>query len=276
MKIKIAVVQFEMQTWEIDQNLQKMEKFISKAAKAKADLIVFPEDCVTGPVMKNSNYVDHQKRLIKHFQKIAIQYKIDLVPGSWMEADPRTKGWYNTTYYIDRTGKIKGDYRKNHLWLSERSFLTPGQQISTFNTRFGKIGLVICWDLMFPEQFRAMTKRGVQIVICPSHWTKALATTAKLIDLPREWESSHVNALVRARAIENEIIMVYSNLAGIGKYGEHQDEMIGQSQITTPFFSPLKHLPHNQEEMFIQEVDTKYLKLAEKFYKIRADLKKSI
>lgn len=274
MKIKIAVVQFEMQTWQIDKNIAKMEKFIANASQAKADLIVFPEDCVTGPVMKNADYVDHKKRFIKHFQKVAAQYKIDLVPGSWMEADPRTKGWYNTTYYIDRAGKIKGHYHKNHLWLSERSFLTPGNQISTFNTRFGKIGLVICWDLMFPEQFRAMTKRGVQIVICPSHWTKALATT-KQIDLPTEWESTHVNALVRARAIENEIIMVYANLAGIGQYGDHQDEMIGQSQIAMPFFSPLKHLAHNQEEMFIYEVDTKYLKLAEKFYKIRTDLKKT-
>jgi predicted amidohydrolase len=273
MKIKIAVVQFEMATWQVEQNLAKMEKFIAMASKKKADLIVFPEDCVTGPVMKNADYVDHQKRFIIHFQKIAAKYKIDLVPGSWMEADPRTKGWYNTTYYIDRTGKIKGHYRKNHLWLSERSFLTPGHQIRTFNTRFGKIGLTICWDLMFPEQFRAMTKKGVQIVICPSHWTKALATSAKQTTLPTEWESSHVNALVRARAIENEIIMVYANLAGLGKYGDHQDEMIGQSQIAMPFFSPLKHLAHNQEEMFIQEVDTNYLKLAEKFYKIRSDLK---
>ena len=275
MKVKIAVVQFEMQTWQIASNLAKIDQFIAKAAKSKADLIVFPEDCVTGPILGKVEYVDHHKNHLKHFQKLATKYKIDLVPGSWMEADPRSKGWYNTTYYIDRTGKIKARYRKNHLWLSERSFLTPGHESPVFDTRFGKIGLSICWDLMFPEHFRSLAKRGAQIVICPSHWTRGLAGATKNPSLPKEWESAHVNSLVRARAIENEIILVYANLAGTGQYGKHTDEMIGQSQIAMPFFSPLKHLDHNQEEMFICKVDTKYLKLAEKFYKIRADIKNS-
>lgn len=273
MKVNIAVVQFEMKTWQIKANLTNMEKFIAKAAKAKADLIVFPEDCVTGPILGKAEYVDHRKTYLKHFQKVAAKYKIDLVPGSWMEADPRTKGWYNTTYYIDYTGKIKARYCKNHLWLSERSFLTPGHQSPVFNTRFGKIGLSICWDLMFPEHFRSLAKRSAQIVICPSHWTRGLAGAKKNPSLPKEWESTHVNSLVRARTIENEFILIYANLAGTAQYGKSTDEMIGQSQIAMPFFSPLKHLAHNQEEMFICQVDTNYLKLAEKFYKIRSDLK---
>jgi predicted amidohydrolase len=68
---------------------------------------------------------------------------------------------HNTTYYIDSSGKIKSRYRKVNLWRSERKYFVPGHKVSVFNTKFGKIGLIICWDLIFPEVFRKMVKRGL-------------------------------------------------------------------------------------------------------------------
>ncbi len=84
----------------------------------------------------------------------------------------------------------------------------------------------------------------------------------------------HVNALCLARAVENNIVLVYSNIAGNIK--SESEKSIGCSQIAVPIKCVLKRLNHNKEEMFIQEVDTSILEDEERAYKIRKDLKKRI
>src|SRR3989344_2913835 len=242
MKIKIAVVQFDIRQFSPEENLKRAEVFISKAALAKAHIIVFPEDFLTGPIERRRELADGNNTYRKQFQNLARQYKIDIVPGSFIELDH--KGLHNTTYYIDATGKVKARYRKVNLWLSERKYITPGNEVSVFNTQFGKIGLIICCDLIFPEIFRKMANKGVNIVICPSYWT-----------------------------FENEIIMVYCNSAGNLILPKFKGKLLGHSQIAVPFMGAIKKLEHNNEEMFVQEVDTAILKDAEKAYKIRKDLK---
>jgi len=265
MKFRIAVVQFKIKQFSPEDNLKKAEEFTKKAAYSKAQVIVFPEDFITGPIMKKKKFVDFNGKYIRHFQNLAKKYSIDIVSGSWIEGD--TRGWYNTSYYIDRSGKINGKYRKINLWLGERSYITPGNKISVFNTKFGRAGLIICWDLAFPEIFRKMVNMGVRIVYCPSLWY--LTYKGKI------WknyaEKRHVDSLCVSRAFENEIILVYCNVSGKVKFSEFA---LGRSQITVPFIGPLKRLEHNKEEMFIQEVDMTILKEAEKSYNIREDLKK--
>lgn len=92
------------------------------------------------------------------FFKILLKnIKIDIVPGSIIEKDKHS--FYNTTYYIDSSGKVKSRYRKINLWHPERRYLNPGNEISVFNTKFEKIELIICWDLIFPEIFRKIVKK---------------------------------------------------------------------------------------------------------------------
>lgn len=268
MSFKIAVVQFEISQFDPKKNLYKAENFV-KAVAGRAGVIVFPEDFVTGPLMGKMEFADHDDKYLRHFQKLASNYKIDIVTGSFIESD-RT-GFYNTSYYVDYLGKIKGKYRKINLWHPERKYLTPGSQISVFNTRFGKAGLVICWDLAFPELFRKMISRGAKVVYCPSFWCKKDAEIGIKHD-PNS-EIKFVNALCTARAFENEIVLVYANAAGKFKIGKINDDLIGQSQITVPFRGATKHLQHNKEEMFVTEVNTDILKDAEKSYKIRRDIK---
>lgn len=272
MKFKIAVVQFEIKQFSPEENLKKAEEFIRKAASSKAQIIVFPEDFVTGPVMKKKEFVDFDGKYAKHFQKLAKKYSIDIVPGSWIEGD--TQGWYNTAYYIDASGKIKGRYRKINLWLPERKYLTPGNEISVFNTKFGKVGLIICWDLVFPELFRRMVKKGINIIFSPSYW--CYGDAGKGVKYDANSEIKFVDSLCVGRAFENEIIFVYCNSAGKFKFDKFRDTLIGHSQITVPFKGTIKKLNHNKEEMFIQEIDTNILKDAERSYKIREDLKKRI
>jgi len=264
MKLKIAVVQFEIRQFAPEDNLKKAEQFIKEAAP-EAQIIVFPEDFITGTLSGEKSFVDNEGRYVRHFQQLAVTYGIDIVPGSIIEGDH--VGLYNTAYYIDRTGSILARYRKVNLWIPERADITPGNEIVVFETRFGKTGLIICWDLIFPEVFQAMVRQGVEIVICPSYWCFEDAGSGMKYDTNAEVKL--VNALSVARAFENEIILVYANAAGVGKYQGIEERLIGRSQITVPFKGALRVLEHNQEEMFIEEVDTAILNDAEAAYQLR-------
>ena len=271
MFLRIAVVQFAINQFAPEKNLAKAEEFIAKAS-SENDLIVFPEDFIVGPLDGRNELADYDGRYVKHFQRLASTYNIDIVPGSIIEGD--NTGLYNTTYYIDRNGEIRGRYRKVNLWLPERSYVNPGSDIAVFDTRFGRVGLIICWDLMFPEMFRAMVKEGVEIVICPSYWCLEDAGNGRKHD--PDAEIKLVNALCVTRAFENEIVLVYANAAGGLISKEDTYTLIGQSQITVPFKGALNSLNHNREAMFTQEVDTAILADAEEAYEIRQDLMKGL
>ncbi|MFA4819783.1 MAG: carbon-nitrogen hydrolase family protein [Candidatus Aenigmatarchaeota archaeon] len=270
MKFKIAVVQFEIRQFSPDENMRRVEMFIKEASSLKSQVIVFPEDFLTGPIRGDKAFVDYDRKYAKLFQTLAKKYKIDIVTGSWIEG--KKTGWYNTAYYIDSNGRIKGTYRKTNLWLGERSYLTPGNELCVFNTKYGKAGLVVCWDLAFPEIFRRMTVKGVKIIYCPSLWY--LTEKGKIF--MNYAENRHVDALCAARAFENEIIMVYCGAAGRIKKKNTTELAVGHSQIAAPFAGPLKKLDHNREEMFVQEIDMNILEKAEKCYRIRSDIKNRI
>jgi predicted amidohydrolase len=165
-------------------------------------------------------------------------------------------------------------FLKVNLWLPERSYIAPGNNISVFNTRIGKVGLIICWDLMFPEMFRAMVREGVEIVICPSYW--CFEDAGKGMKHNPDAEIKLVNALCVARAFENEIVLVYANAAGRLTGEEGTDTLIGQSQVTVPFKGALSLMDHNQEEIFYSRVDKAILRDAEEAYEIRKDLQKGL
>lgn len=272
MKFEIAVVQFDSAIHQPEKNLAKAEGYIEKASKFGADVIIFPEDFVTAPIWNRPDLVDDCFYYRDIFIGLAKKFKIDIVTGSFLEKD--NTGVYNVSYYIDLKGKVKNRYQKVNLWLPERTYIAPGNEIKTFNTRFGKAGIVICWDLAFPEIFRRMATQGVKIVYCPSWWGSKDVKIALKYD-PKA-ESKLAKALCQARAMENGIILVYCNAAGTIEVGKYYNELIGCSQIAIPFGDVKKILDHNKEGMFIEEVDTKIVSDHERGYKIREDLKRRI
>lgn len=267
-KIRVAVAQFEIAQYKPDNNLKKAEEFIKKVF-GKADIIVFPEDFVTGPIESRHSLASKDGKFLRFFQNLAQKFKIDIVPGSIIiEKDGKL---YNTAYYIDNTGKVLGEYQKINLWHPERSHFEAGDKINVFDTRFGKVGLAICWDLIFPEPFREMAKQGAEIIICPSYWCYGDSAPVNAVNLNAEIDG--VDALCIARAYEDNVIMVYCNAAGNIQIGSYKDRLIGHSQITAPILGVIKKLDHNKEELFISEVDLSILKDSESVYKIREDLK---
>lgn len=271
MNLKIALVQFQIDPLSPEANLKKAERFI-EVASPENDLIVFPEDFIAGPLNGRNEFADYDSRYVRRFQRLAAKYKIDIVPGSIIEGDDAAL--YNTTYYIDRGGEILGRYRKVNLWLPERSYITAGNKVSVFATRFGKVGLIICWDLMFPEIFRTMVREGVEIVICPSYWCFEDAGIG--LKHNRMSEVKLVNALCVSRAFENEIALVYVNAAARLAHEGATDTLIGQSQVTVPFKGAIALMDHNQEEMLFVEINTDILRDAEEAYEIRSDLRKGV
>lgn len=270
---KIAVVQFKISLYQPKKNLTKAERYIKEAAEKKADIIVFPEDFITGPIgEKLEKFADSKNQYCQLFQNFAKKYKIDIVPGSIIEKN--ALGFYNITYYIDSTGKTKSKYRKINLWHPEKKYLNPGNEISVFNTKFGKIGLIICWDLIFPEVFRKMAKKGANIIICPSYWTFEDASIGLKYD--KNSDATLVDSTCTCRAFENGIAIVYCNAAGNLILPRFKGKLLGHSQITVPFKGAIRKLGHNKEEMFIQKIDLSILKDSERVYKIRQDLKNRI
>ena len=156
--MKIADVQFFVKPDDPDANLKRMETFIRTAAEKKCDLVVFPEDAVAGPLEGQVNHAHRSLEFFTFFQKLAAQYKIDIVPGSWIF--PEAGSLYNTTYYFNGDGTLAGEYRKINIWETEKPAITPGLYNNVFPTRHGLAGLAICWDMAFPEIFKEMSAKG--------------------------------------------------------------------------------------------------------------------
>lgn len=277
MKLKIAVVQFKITHLDPAKNLKRIEGFIKKAKSKKAQVVVFPEDCLTGSIEKKitgpdggyQKWLDGSQKNKKAFQKLAKKYKIDVVVGSVME---KVKGRpYNTSYYIDAKGKILGTYHKNHLYKSERDMLKPGSKIPVFKTAWGKAGIIICWDIMYPEIFRRLVKEGVEIIYCPSYWWRGISEATDKYN--HKEQERLIDALCITRATETDSVFVYVNAAGTIRYkNSPKDILIGHSQITMPVLETVAKLNHNWEKMFVQEVDLGLLKKAEKVYESRENL----
>lgn len=120
-------------------------------------------------------------RYLANYQSLARELAICLVPGTIVEkhtvhpadpdADAQTKDvFYNTAYFIAPSGDILGSYRKKNLWLPERQFLTGSgdDPHQVFDTPVGRVGMLVCWDIAFPEAFRELVSRGVELVIVPT------------------------------------------------------------------------------------------------------------
>lgn len=248
MQLKIALVQLEIAPMDPLKNLARMEEFTQQASAAGADLVVFPEDAVCGPLAGQTAFVHYAPEYLQRMQALALRYHIDVVPGSWTVAENGLL--YNQTHYINADGSLAGWYRKVNLWDTEKLHITPGAGVSVFPTRFGLTGLIICWDISFPEMFLAMRAQGVRLVISPTYWSfpkKAMRSEAKLDD-----EVLLIDSLCTTRAFENNILFAYCNAAGELLNPDGSVAVLsGRSQVTHPLDKVLVQCEENAEEMIM-------------------------
>lgn len=262
MKLSVAVIQFEITQGNPEINWERIESFIVRAAEEHAEVVVFPEDCITGSIFGDESKLDKDHTALKRWRELAAKHRIDIVTGSVMEGTP--EGNFNTSYYVDFKGEVLGQYRKNHLYHSE-TFLKPGTECKVFDTQFGKAAMVICWDMLFPELFASLKEQGVQIIYCPSYWYREIA--GAMSSLNERSEEQLLDALCLTRAVEANAALIYCNAAGTAKYDNGSvDTLIGHSQIAMPVLGVVAELRHHHEKMFVKEIDLNNLKKAKKIY----------
>jgi predicted amidohydrolase len=114
-------------------------------------------------------------KYLAKYQALARELKICLVPGTIIEKEQGPNGelFWNTAYFVSNDGSILGSYRKKNIWHPERPTLTSSglDRHVAIDTPIGRVGMLICWDLAFPEAFRELIADGADIVIIPTFCT---------------------------------------------------------------------------------------------------------
>lgn len=218
-------------------NLSEARRLIAKAAEQGARLVVLPEFfAIMGMTDLDKLKVGEKigNGPIQTFlSELARRHKIWLVGGSIPLATDNPEKVSNSCLVFDEQGQQVARYDKMHLFnfelgnenYNETQTIVPGNQVVVVDSPFGRIGLAICYDLRFPELFRAM--KNVDMIVLPSAFTE---TTGKV-----HWE-----VLVRARAIEN---LAYVVAAAQGGYHVNGRETHGNSMIVDPWGRVLDRLP---------------------------------
>jgi predicted amidohydrolase len=215
MTINAAAIQFNVRQGEVDANLAYIREALPRAAGKGSNLVVLPEMWSSGFAYKNLNELAIRTRgIVDELLELSALHKLVIV-GSMPE--PNGDKVFNTIYVVDN-GSLAGIYRKVHLFslLGEDRAFSGGDSWLLAETSIGKLGVIICYDLRFPELSRRLALEGAQVICVPAQWPK-----------PRQ---EHWRTLLRARAIENQLFVVACNACGIiGKL-----DFFGMSMIIDP------------------------------------------
>ena len=203
-KIKIAAIQMSTVADKME-NVRTVKAYLEKIKDENPDFVILPEMfCCPYQTENFPIYAEKEGGPVwQQLSGYAKQYGIYLIGGSMPEKDAEGNV-YNTSYIFDREGKQIGKHRKVHLFdidvkggqtFKESDTLTAGDSDTVFDTEFGKIGVMLCFDIRFPELSRMMVNDGAKVIFVPAAFNM---TTG-----PAHWELSF-----RTRALANQIYMV--------------------------------------------------------------------
>lgn len=234
--VRVAAAQIKV-TGSIDKNLKTILSFIDKAARKRAEIVCFPEVCLGFDETKNTNIHPY----IRQIQEKCRQRKIYCIFGSYVKERGKI---FNAVFLVDSKGKIKYEYRKEHLWRTEKKKVTPGHRNRAVKTSFGKIGIIDCWDIAFPLLIRKLEQEGAKIIFCPvfeGDYNRDKEVTRKL---------PHV------RAYENVVYFVLC------------DAFTSKTLAESCIYSPLKALAKikKKEGLIVADLDMAKLAVLRKYY----------
>ena len=158
-KRKMPVIALAQIRYSGENNVQKIKKFIKLAKSKKAEIVCFPESCVSK--YENLSLTDP---LVKEIRKACKENSIWAIVTDSFEFK---ENYYKAALLIDREGNIRRHYKKINLY---DDYTKEGKRVFVYQTDFAKIGIAVCWDMAFPKLFRNMKKKGAEIVFCPAHW----------------------------------------------------------------------------------------------------------
>jgi 5-aminopentanamidase len=207
--MKIALLQIDSAQKDIRGNLEKIVGRATGAAKDGANLIISCELALSAFLLTREEYVEVAQTIpgpateeIGAAAKKANAYVIFGLP----EKDGGDI--YNSVAVMGPNGDLVARYRKIHLWLTENQTFARGNELCVFDTEFGKIGSTICYDIMYPEIYRAIAAQGAGVI---AHST-GMVTTEDCDAFG--WDSELYNSMVRIRAWENQVYVPSCNRCG--------------------------------------------------------------
>ena len=269
--VRIGLIQWQMRPYKtLDELLQQAEYFIDAVAGYRSDFALFPE-FFNAPLMAESNHLPEPdairelakftEKIVQKFSELSISYNINIISGSMPEI--KNEKLYNVGYLCKRDGSVER-YEKLHVTPDESKVwgMQGGSEIKAFDTDCGKIGILICYDVEFPELSRLLADEGMDILFIPF-----------LTDTQNGY--SRVRHCAQARAIENECYVAIAGSVGNLPKVHNMDIQFAQSMVFTPcdFSFPVNGIKAeattNTEMILIADVDIGLLRELNQFGSVR-------
>lgn len=218
--MKISCIQMDMLLGKPDENFAHAAQLLRQAAQDQPDVLVLPETWNTGffPQENLAACCDQDgQRVRAEIGALAKELNVNIVAGS--VANQRDGAIYNTAHVFDRQGQCVATYDKTHLFtpMQEDHSFAFGDHLCTFTLDEMRCGLIICYDIRFPELTRSLALQQIDLLFVVSQWPSV--------------RTAHLNCLSQARAIENQMFVAVCNscgTAGETRYG-------GNSAVINPW-----------------------------------------
>ncbi len=240
---RIAVVQMDPQQAEVQRNAATIVARMEEAAGADAQLAIFPECALSGYVYESvaeaqDAAITRSGPLPTWFAAHCARLNIHAVIGL-LEWDESSGILYNSALIVGPTG-APAWYRKTHLpVLGIDRYVGYGDALPVFDLPYGRIGVLICYDVRFPEATRSLALRGIDLLVVPTNWPTGADSAPEF--------------LTRARAWENRIYLAACNRVGV----ERGTRFIGRSQVVSPDGKFIAQADGESETILYAEIDVR-------------------
>jgi len=248
MQVTVAATQMHC-TWDIDANVERAESLVHEAADNGAQIVLLQELFET-PYFCIDEQNEHfglahtleEQPTIRRMQQIAKEREL-VLPVSFFEKSGLAH--YNSIAIIDADGSIAGHYRKSHIpdfpLYEEKFYFSPGDTgFRVFNTRYGCIGVAICWDQWFPEAARSMVLQGAEMLLYPT----AIGSELHDEDLDSK---DHWQMVMQGHAAANIVPVIASNRIGEEHSNDLSLQFYGSSFIADHIGQKIKELDRNTQ-----------------------------
>ncbi|MCC2617287.1 bifunctional GNAT family N-acetyltransferase/carbon-nitrogen hydrolase family protein [Aestuariibacter halophilus] len=261
--VRVGAVQWLMRPMQsVEEMMQQVEYFVDTVSDYQSDFIVFPE-FFNAPLMGLAEHqsqteairflAGYTEQFREEMTRLAIEYNANIITGSMPLNEDGII--YNVSYLCHRSGKVD-EQRKVHITPHEKYdwVIQGGDKVSVFDTDAGKVGILICYDVEFPELSRLMAEQGLEILFVP-FWTDTKNSYLR------------VRLCAQARAIENECYVVIAGSVGNLPKVDSLDVQYSQSAVLTPSDYPFSHdailseATANTEMLLFSDLDMDKLKL---------------
>jgi len=244
-------------SWDRAANLARAEQLVREAAAGGAQIVLLQELFETPYFCQkpNPDYLQlatpaEDNPAIRHFRKLAAELKV-VLPISFFERAGRAR--FNSVAILDADGEVLGLYRKSHIpdgpGYHEKYYFSPGDTgFRVWNTRYGRIGVGICWDQWFPECARAMALQGAELLLYPT------AIGSEPHD-PGILSRDHWQRVQQGHAGANLMPLIASNRTGREEQEDYHIDFYGSSFIADPFGAKLAELNESGEGVLLHSFD---------------------